>query len=303
MQIEYGKIAYLKMLELEKELSALKNSLTQKTSNDIYLVSENDDNNSLTYTKSFIFNVIESGKYNFYGNMQTAFENENDISVIFYLNGEIVYKINLSSLLDANFNFDVLCQSGKNQLDVVFSAVNVFNLKNISVNISRYEKDDHYHRISHFGFDNYEIIVSVNKNVASVYQLYDNQDELIELFTFNCKDAQVYDAGTNYFAIVYVDENSNLYHKFYSLYSNYVNDTPLNVNSVQSVCGYRIDSYTVKIIYSRFSQIYYCYYTESERLIINEKTSRKGNILYADAQYKGIYFVVDFTSKTKLVIE
>ena len=301
MEFEYGKIAYLKMLELEKELSALKNSLTQKTSNDIFLTSENDNNNSSQFSKTLVFNVIESGKYNFHGNIKCEFENHNDILVNFYLNSQLLYTTNVTSLLDKEYEFDTICQSGKNQLTVTFHAQNVFNLKTINANIFRYESDNGYHRVSRIHFDGVEFILLVNDDTATLYKLIENQNELIELLTFKCKDACIIDAGTNYLQIIYIDEKADLIKKFIGFASNYVKDEPLNVSGVQSVCGYKEGEY-LKIIYSRFSQIYYCYYNSLEGITV-EKTQRKGNVVYADPEVVGVYIIVDFASKTKLVIE
>ena len=300
MEFEYGKIAYLKMLELEKELASLKNSLNQKTSNDIYLSSEITENNSTHFSKTFVFNVIESGKYNFHGDISVEFEEQNDILVNFYLNSKLLYTTNLLATIDSEYSFDTICQNGKNELTVSLSGQNLFTVNKLNANLFRYEIDGLYHRLSRIHFDGVEFILIVNDNIATLYKLIDSQSELTEILSFKCKDACIIDAGTNYLQLIYVDENSNLIRKFLGFATNVVTDQPLNINCVQSVCGYK-ENNRLKIIYCRFSQIHYCYYTSDE--ITVEKTHRKGNIVYADPEVAGVFIIVDSTSKTKLVIE
>lgn len=300
MEFEYGKIAYLKMLELEKQLSSLKNSLTKKTSNEVHLVSENDDNNSIEFSKTFILNVIESGKYSYNGIIKCDFDLENEILVNFYLNGQLIKTQTLSDNLENLYTFDALCESGKNELIITLSGQNVFNLKKISVSLSRYENDGLYHRISKVNYNDITYVLSVNDNVAILSKI--SEDKLIEILTFNCKDAQLCYAGNNFVRIIYVDENSNLCFKFVNVNTNYVSDECLNISAVQSVCSYKTQDY-LKVIYSRFSQIYYGIYNSVDGSFSTTKTARKGNIVYSEPEIAGIYLIVDFTSKTKLVIE
>lgn len=301
MEFEYGKIAYLKMLELEKELSTLKNSLNKKTSNELHFVSENDDNNSQEYSKTFILNVIESGKYNFHGIIKNDFESENVILVNFYLNGQLVLTKNISDILENEYTFDALCESGKNELIVTFSGQNVFSLKYISVSLTRYESDGVYHRLSKIEYDGQEYLLNVNANIATIYKINES-DQLVEILSFNCKDAQLCYATSTIIRLVYIDENSNLCLKLVEIYSNNVIDEPLNIGGVISVACYKKGD-ILRLIYTRFSQVYYCDYDVSLGIFSITKTTKKGNIVYSEPKVAGVYLIVDFTSKTKLVIE
>ncbi len=304
MEFEYGKVAYLKMLELEKELSSLKNSLNQKTSNSIYLVSENDDNNSTLFSKTFMFNVFESGKYNFHGLILTESQTENQITVDFTLNNELVLSLDMNTLSETNYSFDTLCQSGKNELIVTFTAESEFNLKKINVNLIRYEKDGLYHKLSVLNYETTNYILNVSGNDATLLKVKNSSNKIESVMSFKCKDAQLIEVKSYYAIMVFIDDNSSLKIKVVDFANNRVTEEDLGVSGVNSVCAYKLENgQGYKIIFSRFSQIYYCYYNVQGDSRTFEKTARKGNLVYAETNVCGVYLIVDFTSKTKLVIE
>ncbi len=302
MEFEYGKIAYLKALKLEKELEELKNSLTQKTSNNIFLVSENDDNNSTEYSKTITFNVIESGKYNFQGNVITEFDGQNQISVEMILNGEKIKSFEISSSFSFEYNFDTICQTGKNELIVVFLATNNFNLKKLNLNLTKYDSDELYHRLSKVDYLFATYVLEVNGDEAKLSRIEYNQNEFEELLTFKCKDAQLCGYCIGELRIAYIDENSNLLLKNVSIDGQTASQVNLDASGVTSLCSYVVGN-DVHIYFSRFSQIYRCVYNGISENFYVEKTLKKGNVLFSEPDVSGVYIIADFTSNTKLVIE
>lgn len=303
MQIEYGKIAYVKVLELEKQLKEITNLLKEKQNEDsnVYLISENDNNNSNFFEKTFVFNSINSGKYKVSGITVFSTDIESEIKVKYYLNGENVYTHVIGNSEDINYNFYIMLASGKNQIKVEISSTNNFNLINLSLNIERDSTLLGSGKMSSTIVNDKEYILFVSDNLGKVYEV-DNQTIVpLLVYTFNCSSGVILCSDSEKITIICssLEGKLNQVDLFVSDFSSVTTD--LGYGGVSSVAGIKYgDGY--KVLFTRFGELFEAIYNSSGTFKA-EKTGKKGSQVYGEPSVSGIYIVVDSTKKTKIILE
>ena len=211
MNFDYGKIAYLKIIELEKQLSKLQETITIQNNSSMYFISENDNNNSAVYEKTFVFNSKYSGKYSIDGIINANIETGTLLFIDIYLDDCFMDTRVIGMNDDLEYSLNLLINKGKNNLIFKFRSDTVFNVKKITANIHKSENSNTFNRITKIPKENGDYVLIVKDKYANLKIIENGEREGITISKFNLKDGTILYHDNDYIYAGYITLNYELY--------------------------------------------------------------------------------------------
>ena len=298
---DYGKIAYLKIVELEKKVKDLEKKVSQSTYTELeyfysdliskytheFYINLTALKEGTAYLKLFIDGDFEAGAYSIEVKVN---------GVHFFM--ENVPKTNQKTIsLNANLN------KGENEIAVIiFNDIELLRLNSLKVNVSGYvEYLKIKNNLSNACLSGVEYVLQFKKDVATLF-LYSQQDGLVNSYTLtDIKDCKIAGGISNVLYLPFIDQNNNLFMCEYNIETGSDNVIDLKVSACSSVAGYPCEN-GVKIFYSKFAKIFSGVY-ESGKPFLPSYTGRKGLEVYADASAPKAIVIVDNFLNAKFVTE
>ena len=298
MLSNYGKIAYLKVLELEKKFEKfekdLKGSLTDILSFDL-----TTPDRRMVFTKKF------SCKSNATSTLNVKVDLKTDTALKIeyqFIIGDSIVKRDYLQGGNGTFTFDYGIPEGELNFTLKLISATSFNIENLYVTLSgKISYLTEFRRLSYITSGNVTYIATTSGNVLTVYG-YSVEEGLHELFTLTeIKDASIVGFIGNELYVLYVDESNTLDILLYDINSYNGMIYGLNVSGVTSLCGYNYGD-GVKIIFVLTGNVYSGVFLKGEPFTY-QAVKRKGVRVTADAGVSEVYIISDAYSSNKLVTD
>ncbi len=295
---DYGKRAYVKVIELEKKFEKLQKELK----------------NSVTDTLNFDLSTPE--RRVIFG-QKFAFVNKDNsnvtltIDVTTDINLAVNYQILLGGVVIKSGEFaggggslktEIGVGSGELKFQINLSAPITFGLQNLFVTVSgKVEYVSDYRRLSVLNTSNISYVTIVNENRLILYG-YDSTEGLYELFNWaDVKDVAIAGFIGGELYVLYVDLSHAVHLLLYNPVTFEGKIVGLGCKGVNSICGYPYGN-GIKVFYVQTGNVYSGVYIKGESFI-SSAVKRKGVKVTADAGVAGAYIISDAYNSNKLVTE
>lgn len=298
---DYGKLAYLKLSELERKIQILENKVNESSYTELEFVYNNLTNKRI-HTFSVTLNALKEGLCNIkiLSTLETLSDN---FFIEVKLNDVLLFSETSVKGLQNSYSLEATLPKGENVILVnIQDDVNGVVLNNLKVNVSgfvNYINEKNY--ISNVSTESNEYVLHLKNNEALLYA-YSYEAGLTKIYTLydviDCKIAGVID-GVLY--ILYINNLNELFVCAYNLSTNSGINHNLNVSSCTSVAGYIVDA-GIKIYYSKFAQIYSGTFVLGTPFY-STYTGRKGLEVYADSNAPNAVVIVDNFLNAKFVTD
>ncbi len=298
---DYGKLAYLKITELENRIEKLEKKVSETNYTELEF---NYSDLIEQYTHEFFItiNALKEGastiKLNIDGNFEAiAYSVEVKVNDV-HLMREYVQKTNQKTYsLTANLN------KGENVIKVtVENGATKLKIYSLKMNVSgfvEYLITKNY--LSNVTVDSTEYVLHFNKDVATLFS-YSTENGLVTSYTLSgVLDCKIVGAINGALYVAYIDQSNNLFLCVYNVSTGEDEFIDLRVTSCSSVAGYPCDN-GIKLFYSKFAKIYSGVYTPSASFI-SHYTGRKGLEVYADGNAPNAVVIVDNFLNAKFITD
>ena len=300
MYNDYGKMAYVKISQLEDKILNLQKQSLSKT----FAVLDFDftGEKSVNYLEKVVnvnFLSAEMSYVNISCTLEKSSDREIDLNVFF--GDEEVYSQSALKDGDNAFDFNALCEKGVYPVKIILSSFGAFNLNNLKLEIKGYVSYNNLEGALSVGsYENKDISCHQYGESASVYE-YSNGLPLKKIASFSgVYESQVVMVNGEFAYILVVDTKRNLKLIKINLSNYQTNSIILPVNAVMSACGYPDGNGGITIYFSQLAQIYQGNFA-SDTAFSYHKTGRKGVKLYAECNEPGVMITVDRNKCAKLV--
>jgi hypothetical protein len=296
MLSNYGKLAYLKVLELEKRFENfqkdLKGSLTDLLTYDL-----TTPERRTVFTKKFTCKSNSTSTLNVKVDLKT--DTEIKIEYQFFI-GDTLVKTDFLQGGNGSFSFDYAVAQGKLNFTLKLIAVTSFTISNLYVTLSgKVSYLTEFRRLSYYTHGDVTYITTISGNVLTIYG-YSVLEGLHELFILTeIKDASIVGFINGELYVSFIDEQNALKVLMYNVQTFGGLIANLSVSGVTSLCGYGYGD-GVEIIFVLTGNVYVGVYVKGEPFTY-QAVKRKGVKVTAEASVPGVYIISDAYSSNKLV--
>lgn len=293
---DYGKLAYLKVIELERQLSKFKNQLTESNFNSLtYNLGAPDKR--LVFFKKIKFLSNASQLVSLYVNVKT----KNNLSIHVDVNvlGKKVFDGYVSNGTNV-ITLEVGVDKGECTVEFTIRHGVLFVIDEFTVNVSG--KIDYLKgckKLSSITLPNRSFVSYLNDSHLQVYS-YTTEDGFSQVFEFDdVKEASIagYVNGELYVVFVTTENVLKVLILTNELTGGMYFET--NVNDVVSACGYPYGE-GIKIVFVCYGQVYIGEFVKWQTFK-KSSTSRKGAKVTAEADVPNVYVVTDVYNTSKLI--
>ncbi len=298
MNLDYGKLAYVKVMELEKKIENLQKDIKGSLT-DVLCFDLTTPENRTVFNKKF------SCKCNSNSTISVSVEVQTDVahSIKYELSlGNVVIKSGVFEGGFGNFTIEHGAGQGNVNYNLTLSCVTSFYINNLYVTLSgKISHLTEFKRMSSYTHGDVTYVSTVSGNLLILYG-YSTSEGFYELFYItDVKDTSIVGFIGEELYVAYVDANNALKMLIYNpvtyngLFAN------LNVVGVTSVCGYEYGE-GIEVLFVLTGNVYSGVYVKGEKFSYLP-VKRKGVKVTAEANYPGAYIVSDAYSSNKLVTD
>lgn len=300
VESDYGKMAYVKVCELEKKLKNIENLYSDVKYNEVNF-SFKDKANKNDYEKTFKVNAVKDGKYTFKGSVEIDLSITNGVSVFVYVNGVLAYTNKNQNTVNFSYDFEAVLSKGENEIRTTLEANDSFNLISLNYAVCGYiDYVKSKNALSRITYNGNDFILHLLDDKALLYRYnalngLNLNGEFSSLF-----DASLIGVDSNNVYLAVVDSNKFLQVISYDYNNNVIlNNVALNVGGVLSVCGYMLgDSF--KLYFTRLLEVC-CGDFSFPNEFTYYRTGRKGVKVYLEPNETNYLIISDKYSNAKLV--
>ena len=292
---DYGKMAYVKVIELEKRFEKIQKDLFGAINNSLSF-------DLVTPEKRAVFNKDFSCKALKSSTLILKIDLESSITLPL----DYVLSLNGSTVQTGVFEggkgvFDLQMGVGEGNLNfrLEFSAPIPFTLtKLLAIIDGNVEYINEFSRLSAINVGQISYLTAVNKNKLIIYG-YD-EDGLSEIYKINdVKDASIGGYVNDELYVLYIDTSNVLRVLIYDPSSFMGVIANLNSNGATSVCGH-VYGDGIKVYYVLTGNVYSGVYVKNG-YFKGEKINRKGVKVTCEPSVLGVYVISDASNSNKLV--
>jgi hypothetical protein len=300
VESDYGKMAYVKVCELEKKLKNLESLYSEVKYNEVnFSFKENANKNC--YEKTFKVNAVKDGKYTFKGSVEIDVALQNGVSVLVYVNGVLAYSNKNLNLTNFSYDFEAVLSKGENQIKTTCQAEESYNLISLNYTVCGYiDYVKSNNALSRISYNGYDFILHLLDDKAFLYK-YSALNGLILNGEFSSLfQASIIGVDSNCVYLAAIDSSKFLRVISYDYNNNViVNNVALNVGGVLSVCGYMFGD-TFKLYFTRLLEVCCGDFSFSNEFTYY-RTGRKGAKVYLEPNETNYLIISDKYSNAKLV--
>ncbi len=296
---DYGKRAYIKLLNLEKRLEKL-----EKESSEVSYSQLNFDLSgadiSTNFNKSFKLEVGKEGVYTFNCSMQSSLDSLINVRVEILVNSVVVCNQDNYYSKKNTFSFEAPLREGVNEITCKISSSNPMSLTELSFRVNgfiNYVKTTN--ALSHVSYGGADYILHLKDKGATLYSY--SQSELKKAVTLNeLSECSIIGAKSGYLYILGLTTEKNLVVYRVNLERCTTSSLMLNITGASSACGYSIND-VFTIIFAKDGEIFKGKYVFGLPFSY-ERINLKGVKLVTCPSANGAFIVVDKYLNAKLVI-
>ena len=297
---DYGKLAYLKIAQLEKKIQKLESLVSKNNYSELEFIYENPISQ---YTHAFLvdLNALKDGVSTVKLTIDASLNGTYSIEV--KVNEVQIFKQDGFESKQNTFSIEAPLNKGNNVIKVsVECLTEPLKINVLKVNVGgfvEYLKVKNY--LSTISINNKDYFVHLKGENAKVYS-YCEENGLIEVYNLtNLIDAKICGGTNEYLYILYINKQNFLYLLTLNLEDKTTQETNLNVSSCSSAAGYPVDS-GIKVFYSQFAKIYSGIVAPNQAFTPTF-TGRKGLEVYADANTPNAIVIVDNFLNAKFITD
>ena len=295
---DYGKRAYIKVMELEKRFEKLqkefKNLVTDTLSFDL-----STPERRVIFGRKFYFVSKDNSTINLTLDLTT------DVNI------SIGYQIVLDDAVIKSGQFEggsgclkteIGVGAGELRFQINLTSPITFGIQNLYVTVSgKVEHVAEDRRLSLITVSNMNYLTLIDDNRLVLYG-YDSIDGLYELFNWqDVKDVSIAGYIGSDLYLLYIDASNSLNLLIYSSISYEGNIINLGYKGVTSTCGYPYGG-GIMVYYVSTGNVYSGVYIKGEKFT-SSAVKRRGVKVTADSNVKGAYIISDAYNSNKLVTE
>ncbi|MBR5439617.1 MAG: hypothetical protein IKV61_05315 [Clostridia bacterium] len=298
---DYGKLAYLKIAELENKIQILEGKVNQNSYTELEFLYSNLTN-KYTHEFSVTLNSLKDGASTIKIMLDATLQSGNALLEV-KVNNVTLYKESNFKNAQNSYSFEANLSKGKNLISFkVEDLTTQFALNNLKITVGgfvEYLKTKNY--VSNVTVNDVEYVLHLNNDTGVLFT-YSYQTGLVNSYAIpNVIDCKIAGVINNVLYILYISKENNLFACAYNLETSEDNVVNLNVNSCTSVAGYPVDG-AIKVFYSKFAKIYSGIY-EFGKAFMPTFTGRKGLEIYADANSPSAIVIVDNFLNAKFITD
>ena len=295
---DYGKRAYIKVIELEKRFESLqkefKNLLTDTLSFDL-----STPEHRVIFGRKFSFVSKDNSTINL--TLDLATDVNVTIAYQIVLDGTVINSGNFSNG-SGSLKTEIGVGAGVQKFQINLTSPITFGLLNLYVTVSgkvEHVADDR--KLSIITLQNLNYITLVNDNRLILYG-YDEVEGLYELFNWQgVKDVSICGFIGGELYAIFIDNLNNLSLLIYNPVTFEGINYSLNVKGVTSACGYPYGD-GVMVYYVLTGNVYSGVYIKGEKFS-SSAVKRRGIKVTAEPNLSGVYIISDGYNSNKFVTD
>ncbi len=299
VEVDYGKLAYVKNVELERRIKELEQKLSEFTYKEIELKYVNQAGEN-TFNKEFKVEVFKEDKYALNVSLYVRANDILNANAEIYVNGIKRHLKSVQVKQNVSYSFDCALEKGTNIIEIkVVSDLETPILESAKILINgAIDYANVKNHISYIDDVNVTFILHLNENKAVLYK-YSADGFWAKKIFYDVSDCKICGSKNKVVYICYVDGNKRLKTCVYNDATQEDATYDLGVEGVSSVAGVPYGD-GFKIYFSRLAKIYCGEYVEGQAF--NPLyTGRKGLEVYADPFVPTAFIIVDNLLNAKLV--
>ena len=298
MFTDYGKIAYVKVTELEKKFEEFKKGFSSSTV-EILNYDLSTPEKQAVFTKKAYFTAKEQTGVIVSVEVETNLETQMNYRISL---NDLVVDSGVSSNGKLSLQLESNVEKGDGVLKVYLSSSMQFNLLKTAITISG--KVKHFEcdrRLSCVALQDSNYISFLNNKILHLYH-YKGNNELESLYEISdVIDGCFGGCINNELYIFYITKEHELRSLIFDTVNRYGFIYDLSARGVTSVGAYPVGN-GVKVIFISKNEIYSGIYSKS-LVFYYEKTNRRGIKLYTDCDAPLAYVVKSALNSTKLITQ
>ena len=297
MNKDYGKMAYLKVIELEKQMLKLKKQLTDSAFNSLVFNLGSPDKR-LKFVKKIRFYSNGNDLVTISVNIQT--QNNLTVNATAVLNGRKLFQNSISNG-NGVINLELGVDRGECLLQLTFEHESLYSINDLTVTINgKVEYAVSQRSLSSITLSNKNYVSYLNDNNLQIFK-YTTEGGVCQVFEFDgVVDGSICGFINGELYVVVVNKLNELLMLTYNENANTSSISSVLTNGVTSVCGYPYGD-GIKIYFILGGQVYSGEYVSGETFK-ERSLNRKGVKITADADCINAYIVTDAYGLSKLVI-
>ncbi len=300
IEIDYGKEAYVKLLELKKKVESIEKQLSKFHYNELKF-NLGSDYNVTKWEQSFSLDALNEGKHYFKFKIDAQILNITGIVTEIYVNNVLCYTF--ANLIDGVYPFAIspTLIKGENTLKIVMNSAQEFDLNSCAVEVCglvSYAKA--YYSLSLATKGNMNYVIRKTPTATRVCYYYtDNSLKTVRIL-YNLKDAKIVAVDDNYLYFVVIQENDTAYLTKMSLSNFLIEEYPLNVSGVSSIAGYSFNG-GIKILFCKLYSLYEGVFNLDTKTFTYSNTGKKAVKVYAESDCPNAFIITDKNNDSKFV--
>ncbi|MBQ3234803.1 MAG: hypothetical protein IJA97_01420 [Clostridia bacterium] len=295
MIADYGERAYIKVVELEKQMEKRFSELERKSYSSLFFDLSFPEKHA-SFSKSVKFVARADGSVNCILTIGTP----EGISVTYevLLLGKIIKTGTLAQTADVTFNIGVY--EGENELTIKLYCGVPFTLNNLKLSLGgAVDYFNSRRRVSIVTNGEVNYITFLSDESYSLYA-YDGGGLKYALTKKGIIDACIGGILGDELYIVNVNKNNELCVMTYNVKTSSGMNTVAKATGVTSVCAFPYGD-GIKIIFVKSGEVFTGYYVKNEDFSC-ETTSRRASLVFADADNVGAYVLYDDFKQIKFIV-
>ena len=296
MDLDYGKRAYIKVLELEKRLeNYIKNNDEQKEKSLTYDLSLPETRAVFVRRLKFMANADGIVK------VSATLISPEDVPLIYeiYRNGELV-KSGKTDTTETLITFDVGAFEGENELEFSISAGLPFVLDGFKLTVQgKVDYLECKRRISTIAVGESNYVLYLNGNSYTLY--YYAGESLVQKYYDDAYDACILGLVGSELYVGSISLDYGLKITIINVSTGGGLTTKALVKGVSSICGYQSGN-VVTVIFVKTGEVYKGVYDRGSGFSF-QSTYRRGTSVFAEPEVSNAYVISDDYKPTKFIVQ
>ncbi len=295
---DYGKRAYLKVIELEKKFESLQKELRNSVTNTLCF-------DLLTPERRVIFGqkfaLVSKDNSTINLTIDVATDININVQYQLVLDGVVIESGNLANG-SGTLKMEIGVGTGELKFQINLLSPITFGLQNLYVTVSgKVEHVTDYRRLSVLTMSDISYVTNINESRLILYG-YDSVEGLYELFNWtDVKDVSIAGFMGGELYVLYIDLSYTAHLLLYNPITFEGKMVELGCSGVTSICGYPYGN-GIKVFYVLTGNVYSGVFIKGESFT-SSVVKRKGVKVTADADVVGAYVISDAYNSNKLVTE
>lgn len=295
MLIDYGKMAYVKINELNKRIEKLEKQVNKSTYNTLVFDLTPPEKG---YAFDKVIKFLSNGDGVVKGELTVSIPESASVTYQIIFQNKTV-KMGSVTAIESVITFELSANDGENEVDLKFSSTEDLKFDGLKVTLGgqvEYLSQKRKLSLSTTTFSDY--IIYLNADVATLYEY--SLGSLVKVCDyFNVLDVSLLGYANQQLYVAVISEENELSFETISSDGERVKNPNVTIKNVSSIYGYVSDS-GINVVFSKAGNILVGEYGY-DGTFNYQKTGRRGAFVTGDSDVLGVYIIYGEYKPTKLV--